>query len=67
MVNKVRQGRKVVKLIFLNALDILNTCPLTVNSNKYHERKIGVDFAILKYQTLSKRGFTYVCEIKLLM
>lgn len=68
MVNKGRQGRQTVKLMFLNALDLLKMCLLKISSNKYHKRKIGVDLAIFKYQSLSKRIFMYVCgEIKFMM
>lgn len=55
MVNKGRQGRKTVKLMFLNASDLFKTCLFKISSNKYHKRKISVDLAIFKNQSLSKR------------
>lgn len=68
MVNKGKQGRKILKLLFLHALDLLKMCLLKISSNKYHKSKISVDFSTFKYQSLSKRIFTYVCcEIKFMM
>lgn len=47
MVNKGRQGRQIVKLMFPNAFDLFKTLLLRISSKKYHKGKIGVDFAIL--------------------
>lgn len=62
MINKGRQGRKIVKLMFLNALDLFRMCLLETSTNKYHKRKIGVDFVIFKYQSLNKKIFSYVVK-----
>jgi len=68
MVNKGRQGRKIVKLMFLNALDLFKKCLLKMSSNKYCKKKIGVVFAVFKYQSLTKRILTHVCfEIRYMM
>lgn len=49
MVNKGRQGRKMVELMFLNALDLLKTGLLKISSNRYHKKKICIDLANFKY------------------
>jgi len=57
MVNKGRQGRQIVRLMFLNAFDLLKTLLLRISSKKYHKRKIAVDFAIFKFWSLVKKNF----------
>lgn len=56
MVNKGRQGRKTVKLMFLMLL--LKKYLLKISNNKYHKKKIGVDFSIFKNKSLNKSNFT---------
>lgn len=34
---------------------------LKISGNKYHKKKIGVDFSIFKNQSLNKLIFTYFC------